>query len=110
MQANDECIMEPANPVLDDGSRTVGQFSALPAAQTPAQWRILAIAGSLRASSSNALLLRATVALAREDVSVTIYPRLASLPHFNPDLDHEPAAPAVADFRSQLQQAHAYWF
>jgi chromate reductase len=44
--------------------------------------RLLAISGSLRAHSSNGELLRALARLAVPDV-------VASLPHFNPDLDRE---------------------
>jgi len=44
--------------------------------------RILAISGSLRASSSNTRLLRAMAALAPKGVAVTLYEGLADLPHF----------------------------
>jgi NAD(P)H-dependent FMN reductase len=67
--------------------------------------RILAISGSLRAASSNTALLRAAVSLAPEGVEVVLYEGLASLPHFNPDLDDLDAGtapPTVMDFRSQL--------
>ena len=67
--------------------------------------RILAISGSLRAASSNTALLRAAVSLAPEGVEVVLYEGLASLPHFNPDLDDLDAGTAphtVMDFRSQL--------
>jgi chromate reductase, NAD(P)H dehydrogenase (quinone) len=64
--------------------------------------RILAISGSLRTGSSNTMLLRAAVALAPEAFEVSVYDGLATLPHFNPDLDNEAAPPPVVDFRSQL--------
>ena len=67
--------------------------------------RILAISGSLRAASSNTALLRAAVSLVPEGVEVALYEGLASLPHFNPDLDDLDAGtapPTVMDFRSQL--------
>lgn len=67
--------------------------------------RILAISGSLRVASSNSALLRAAVSLAPEGVEVVLYEGLASLPHFNPDLDDLDAGtapPTVMDFRSQL--------
>lgn len=75
-----------------------------------AEWRlrpvrILAISGSLRTASSNTALLRAAARLAPEGVEVILYEGLASLPHFNPDLDGLDvgiAPPAVMDFRSQL--------
>jgi chromate reductase len=68
--------------------------------------RILAISGSLRAASSNTALLRAAAALAPEGVEVAMYEGLASLPHFNPDLDDLDAGtapPTVMDFRSCLR-------
>jgi chromate reductase, NAD(P)H dehydrogenase (quinone) len=65
--------------------------------------RILAISGSLRAGSSNTTLLHAAAALAPETFQVSVYNGLAALPHFNPDLDIEPAPPPVVDFRSQLR-------
>lgn len=64
--------------------------------------RILAISGSLRAASSNTILLNAAAALAPENVEVVVYRGLGDLPHFNPHLDKEPAPPAVTDFRTQL--------
>jgi len=64
--------------------------------------RILAISGSLRTGSSNTMLLRAAVALAPQAFEVSVYDGLATLPHFNPDLDNEAAPPPVVDFRSQL--------
>jgi NAD(P)H-dependent FMN reductase len=51
--------------------------------------RLLAISGSLRAHSSNGELLRALARLALPTDEVEIYDGLATLPHFNPDLDQE---------------------
>ncbi len=67
--------------------------------------RILAISGSLRASSSNTALLKAAARLAPEVVEVVLYGGLADLPHFNPDLDDldRGIAPLeVVDLRSRL--------
>ena len=63
---------------------------------------ILAISGSLRTASSNTILLNAAAALAPEDVEVIVYRELASLPHFNPDLDNDAVPSAVTDFRSRV--------
>jgi NAD(P)H-dependent FMN reductase len=63
--------------------------------------RILAISGSLRASSSNTALLQAAAALAPQDVEVVLYDGLGDLPHFNPDLDGETVAPAVSGLAVQ---------
>jgi NAD(P)H-dependent FMN reductase len=66
--------------------------------------QILAISGSLRASSTNTILLRALARLAPPDMEVTLYNGLADLPHFSPDLDGEDTPPSVADLREQLQK------
>lgn len=48
--------------------------------------QLLAISGSLRAASSNSVLLRAAAQLAPPGVEVHFYNRLGELPHFSPDL------------------------
>jgi NAD(P)H-dependent FMN reductase len=72
--------------------------------------RILAISGSLRASSSNTALLRAASALAPPGVEVTLYDGLGGLPHFNPDLDDETVSPAVQDWRRRLRASDGVVF
>ncbi len=71
--------------------------------------RILAISGSLRARSSNTEVLRAAATLAPAGVEVALFAGLASLPHFNPDLDAEGAVlpPPVQEFRAQVAAADA---
>lgn len=71
--------------------------------------RILAISGSLRSRSSNTELLRAAALLAAPFADVVFYVGLATLPHFNPDLDFEGAElPAtVKDFRKAVGDADA---
>jgi len=64
--------------------------------------RVLAIPGSLRATSSNAALLRAAAGVAPGGTEVTIYDGLGGLPHFSPDLDAEPIPPPVAALRAQI--------
>jgi chromate reductase len=54
---------------------------------------IVAICGSLRRSSSNALLLRAAASVAPEQAKFVFYDGAGELPHFNPDLDEEGAVP-----------------
>jgi chromate reductase len=51
--------------------------------------RLVAISGSLRAHSSNGELLRALARLGRPEIVIDIYDGLATLPHFNPDLDQD---------------------
>jgi NAD(P)H-dependent FMN reductase len=72
--------------------------------------RILAISGSLRASSSNTALLDAAVALAPSGIQLERYTGLGELPHFNPDLDDEHPSSSVKEWRSQLQAADAVIF
>jgi len=67
--------------------------------------QVFAISGSLRAASSNTILLNAAAALAPDDVEVIVYRGLGDLPHFNPDLDKEPAPLPVMQFRAQLQKS-----
>jgi chromate reductase len=70
--------------------------------------RILAISGSLRATSSNAALLRAAAVLGPPGLELQYYDeQLATIPPFNPDLD-EPGAippPPVAELRGLLGSA-----
>jgi len=64
--------------------------------------KILAIAGSLRTTSSNAALLRAAAEVAPAGTEVVLYDGLGGLPHFSPDLDVEPVPGAVAALRAQI--------
>lgn len=66
---------------------------------------ILAISGSLRASSSNTTLVRFIARLAPEGMQVTLYEGLADLPHFSPDLDGDEPPASVRTLRQQLQAA-----
>jgi chromate reductase, NAD(P)H dehydrogenase (quinone) len=68
---------------------------------------ILAISGSLRAASSNTTVLQALAALAPDDLVVSLYNQLDSLPYFNPDLDREGDTPpaSVADLRARVGRA-----
>ncbi len=73
--------------------------------------RILTICGSLRESSSNALILAAAARLAPPGVELLPFDGLSTLPHFNPDLDRrldDPALPAaVRDMRALLGGSNA---
>ncbi len=60
--------------------------------------RILAIPGSLRTASSNAILLDSAAALTPGNVEVIVYRGLAALPHFNPDLDNDLVSLPVPSF------------
>ncbi len=67
----------------------------------------LAISGSLRATSSNTILLQAAAALAPPYVQVARYEGLDDLPHFNPDMDGDSPHPTIIDFRQRLREADA---
>jgi NAD(P)H-dependent FMN reductase len=67
--------------------------------------RLLAISGSLRAGSSNTMLLDAAARLTPDGVEIAVYRHLDELPAFNPDLDTESAPQAVLRFRSELQKS-----
>jgi len=83
---------------------------------------VLLLCGSVRAGSSNETMLR-TVAdvVAREvrqvgevgaveagdTVETVFYQGLDALPHFNPDLDHDPLPPEVAALRAAVSRADA---
>jgi NAD(P)H-dependent FMN reductase len=68
--------------------------------------KILAISGSTRHQSANLNLIRAIVNLFAGNLNFKIYEGLTSLPHFNPDLDHDAPPETVTAFREQLKSAH----
>ena len=67
--------------------------------------KLFGISGSLRERSFNTALLRAAQGLLPEGVVVSIYEGMSALPHFNPDLDVEPAPATVADLRARIAEA-----
>jgi chromate reductase len=68
--------------------------------------RVLALCGSLRAASLNAMLLRAIARLAPSTVKVEMGPDLGGLPLFNPDLEPSDPLP-VAILRARIVAADA---
>ena len=68
---------------------------------------LLALSGSLRATSSNAALVRAAARLVPPGVTVEIYDGVAALPHFSPDLDVEPLPAEVCALRAAVGRAGA---
>lgn len=66
---------------------------------------ILAICGSTRQQSSNLELIQAIKESETERADIIIYQGLATVPHFNPDLDTEDPPEAVTAFRQQLNEA-----
>jgi chromate reductase, NAD(P)H dehydrogenase (quinone) len=71
--------------------------------------RLLAISGSLRTGSINTATLRAMAILAPPFVDFVLYDGLASLPHFNPDLDRADAPHLlpreVRELRENIRQS-----
>ncbi|MBW4888204.1 NAD(P)H-dependent oxidoreductase [Mucilaginibacter sp. HMF5004] len=68
---------------------------------------ILAISGSLRPNSSNNAIINVMAGMAPGNVIITTYQSLATLPHFNPDLDNDMPPTSVTAFRTQLKNADA---
>lgn len=64
--------------------------------------KILAISGSLRAQSTNGLLLDAAAQVVPAGLSVSPGPSLDSLPHFNPDQLDAKLPESVKTFRALL--------
>jgi chromate reductase len=65
--------------------------------------KILAVCGSLQASSSNRKLLELAASQAPLGVEWVVFDGLDALPHFNPDLEEDGVVPpAVAVWRSAL--------
>jgi chromate reductase len=73
--------------------------------------RVLAISGSLRSASSNGAILQAAALVAPPGMVIEPYDGLATLPHFNPDLDRaldDPRLPeAVRALRAAVELADA---
>jgi chromate reductase, NAD(P)H dehydrogenase (quinone) len=70
----------------------------------PGVQRLLAISGSLRATSSNTAILQAAGLLALPGVEIEHYHDLGRLPHFNPDLEERPP-PEVVELRERVGRA-----
>jgi chromate reductase, NAD(P)H dehydrogenase (quinone) len=66
---------------------------------------LLGISGSLREHSSNTTLLRAAQQLTPEGVELILYPDLATLPHFNPDVEESIFPLAVNKLRHHIKKA-----
>lgn len=69
---------------------------------------VLVLVGSLRAGSTNAQLADAAIAHLPAEVDGTVFSRLADLPHYSEDLDHDDTLPEVArDLREAVADADA---
>jgi len=67
--------------------------------------KVLAISGSTRQNSSNHKLINAIAALAAEQIEITTFGSIATLPHFNPDDNNEQVHEEVESFRQLLRNA-----
>ena len=66
---------------------------------------ILAICGSTKKFSTNLSLIKAIANISDAYFSITIFDGLDMLPHFNPDLDIEPAPQTIINFRKLLKDS-----
>jgi chromate reductase len=71
---------------------------------------ILLISGSVRVGSVNAAVLATVADLVRAPFVTDTYSGLDGLPHFNPDLDHDPLPLNVAELRAAIRDASALLF
>ncbi len=67
--------------------------------------RILAIVGSSKENSTNLRIVNVIAKMVNERFSFIIFDKLATLPHFNPDLDSEKPPKRIATFRKKIEQA-----
>jgi chromate reductase len=71
---------------------------------------LLLISGSTRAASTNRAALVTLQALAGPGDQAVLYDGLSALPAFNPDDDHDPLPPVVAELRAAIAAADAVVF
>ncbi len=67
--------------------------------------KILAISGSIRSNSINDRILQFMLLKFAELFDIVVYDRMASLPHFNPDLDKENPPEQVQLLRNEIAAA-----
>jgi chromate reductase, NAD(P)H dehydrogenase (quinone) len=67
--------------------------------------KVLALCGSTRHQSTNHRFIKAITQMGVTYFEVLVFDAISSLPHFNPDDNHEPVATPVARFRQLLQEA-----
>jgi len=68
------------------------------------------ISGSVRQGSVNSAVINAAASLLPDGFTATVYDRLGSLPHFNPDLDQDPLPPEVVELRWLIDESSALLF
>lgn len=68
---------------------------------------VVAICGSTRTQSSNLSLLKAIATLMKDKIDLKIFTGIATLPHFNPDLEQPTPLETITQFRGLLRSADA---
>ena len=68
------------------------------------------ISGSVREGSVNSAVIATAAELVPPGFTAVVHRGLGDLPHFNPDLDHDPLPPAVVELRRQVDAAAALLF
>ncbi|GEO11435.1 NADPH-dependent FMN reductase [Segetibacter aerophilus] len=71
----------------------------------PERKKVLALCGSTRSKSTNLNFIEAVAALGNQSFEINMYPSLAALPHFNPDLDTDTPPSEVAEFRRLIVES-----
>jgi len=71
---------------------------------------LIGISGSLRSNSSNTNILRAIMHLLPDNVDMTLYEKLDTIPHFNPEIEKDRVPSSVQELRSEIQNADAVIF
>lgn len=67
--------------------------------------RAVGISGSLRAQSTNKVLLQALALLTPPDLEIVIFEELVQIPAFNPDLETTGESGVVLRFRTALRES-----
>ena len=66
------------------------------------RFKVLAISGSTRKSSSNLHLINAINEMFKDEIDFRIFTSIDQIPHFNPDLDNDTPPLEVTDFRKLI--------
>lgn len=67
--------------------------------------KVLAICGSTRVQSANLVIIQYVAGVVFNEAEFELYNELASLPHFNPDLDKDRAPDVVEALREKIRNA-----
>jgi chromate reductase, NAD(P)H dehydrogenase (quinone) len=67
--------------------------------------KVFAICGSTRVQSANLSIIQYLAGITSNELEVEIYNDLASLPHFNPDLDKDTAPAIIEQLRTKIKNA-----